>query len=216
MKPKLTRSTVLNTLGVVLLIALVAPFVMYAAPQTIGATESYVVMSGSMEPAIQTGDVIFVYDRDPSTIEEGDVITYNLDGQRTEVTTHRVVDIVENEEGQRVFVTKGDANEEPDPYRVPPDAVIGVMPTDGIPARVPFLGHALLFAQSKFGIALLVFVPAGLLVVTELWDLYKEATSGSEDSTEETDAEPTDDQQDQVDDSVPSDSSATAGAGDDD
>ncbi|WP_152042422.1 signal peptidase I [Salinigranum salinum] len=216
MTPKFTRSTVLNTLGVVLLIALVAPFAMYAAPQTIGATESYVVMSGSMEPAIQTGDVIFVYDRDPSTIEEGDVITYNLDGQRTEVTTHRVVDIVENEEGQRVFVTKGDANEDPDPYRVPSDAVIGVMPTDGIPARVPFLGHALLFAQSKLGIALLVFVPAGLLVITELWDLYKHATSGGDDGTEETDAEPTDDQQEQIDDSVPSDSSATAGAGDDD
>jgi signal peptidase len=215
MNAKLTRSTVLNAAGIVLLIALVAPFVMYAAPQTIGATESYVVMSGSMEPSIMTGDVIFVYERDPSTIEEGDVITYNLDGQQREVTTHRVIDIVENDEGQRVFVTKGDANEDPDPYRVPPDAVIGVMPTDGIPARVPFLGHALLFAQSKLGITLLVFIPAGLLVVTELWSLYKEATSGGEEaaSTDETTAD--DQHVDDGDEAARSESPAAPGAGDD-
>lgn len=213
MNAKLTRSTVLNAAGIVLLIALVAPFVMYAAPQTIGATESYVVMSGSMEPSIMTGDVIFVYDRDPSTIEEGDVITYNLDGQQREVTTHRVIDIVENEEGQRMFVTKGDANEEPDPYRVPPNAVVGVMPTDGVPARVPFLGHALLFAQSRLGIVLLVFIPAGLLVVTELWSLYKEATSGDGGSTDET---KTDDQHvDDGDEAARAESPTTPGPGDD-
>ncbi|WP_380677679.1 signal peptidase I [Salinigranum sp. GCM10025319] len=215
MNTKLIRSTVLNAAGIVVLIALVAPFVMYAAPQTIGATESYVVMSGSMEPSIMTGDVIFVYERDPSTIEEGDVITYNLDGQQREVTTHRVIDIVENEEGQRMFVTKGDANEEPDPYRVPANAVIGVMPTDGIPARAPFLGHALLFAQSRLGIALLVFIPAGLLVVTELWSLYKEATSGEADAGGTGETEIDDQDADDGDEAARSESAATPGAGDD-
>lgn len=189
MTPKLTRNSVLNTVGVVVLLVLLAPFVMYAVPQTIGAAESYVVMSGSMSPTVQTGDVIFVYEREPSTIETGDVITYSLNDRQREVTTHRVVDIVRNDQGQRLFVTKGDANEDPDPYRVSPGDVIGVMPTwNGIPARVPFLGHALLFAQSKEGIALLVFVPAGLLVVTEIWSLYKDATSGT-DADEEPEAD---------------------------
>lgn len=189
----LTRKTVLNVTGVVLLIVLVAPFVAYAVPTTIGAAESYVVMSGSMEPTIQTGDVVFVYERRPSAIDEGDIITYNLEGESTEVTTHRVVDVERTEAGERAFITKGDANEDPDPYQVPPDKVIGVVPTEPVPARVPFLGQALLFAQSKVGIVLLVFVPAGLLIVGEVWSLYKEATSGGDEGDTESDAAATPD-----------------------
>jgi signal peptidase I, archaeal type len=100
------------------------------------------------------------------------------------VTTHRVVEVTERN-GQRVFITKGDANEDPDRAPVPPDAVIGVVPqVFGAYLAVPFVGRALLFAQSDQGIIALVFVPAGLLIVSEVWDLYRHATSGaSEDET---------------------------------
>lgn len=184
MIPNVSQKQLLNGLGIVVLILLVAPFVAYAVPQAIGATQSYVVMSGSMSPTINTGDVIFVYDRDPNTIQEGDIITYDLSGEETEVTTHRVVDIVEGDDGERLFVTKGDANEEPDQYQVPADSVIGVMPRGGtLPAIVPYLGRALLFAQSKLGIALLVFLPVGLLIVSEGWELYREVTGAGENET---------------------------------
>jgi signal peptidase len=146
-----------------------------------------------MEPAIQTGGVIFVYERPPDQIEEGDVITFNLEGPGTEVTTHRVVDVVERD-GTRMFVTKGDANEDPDPAPVPPDAVIGVVPTPfGVLATIPVMGRLLLFARSDLGIALLVFVPAGLLVVSEVWSLYRAASGGGDGSEAEdgpTDADP--------------------------
>lgn len=184
MMPNLSKQQLLNGIGVVALLLVLAPFVTYAVPQTIGATQSYVVMSGSMSPTIDTGDVIFVYERDPSTIQVGDVVTYDRGGEDTEVTTHRVVDVVTSDDGERLFVTKGDANEEPDRYRVPGDAVIGVMPTQGLPpAHVPYLGHALLFAQSKLGIALLVFLPVGLLILNEGWNLYREITGTAGDET---------------------------------
>ncbi|MEF8819731.1 MAG: signal peptidase I [Haloferacaceae archaeon] len=191
MSPSFDRETVVNVAIVVVLLVLVSPVVAYAVPQTIGASESYVVLSGSMEPALQTGGVIYVYERSPEKIEEGDIITFNVEGARTDVTTHRVVDTVQRD-GTRMFVTKGDANEDRDPVPVPPDAVIGVVPEQfGILAHVPFVGHLLLFAQSQQGIILLVFVPAGLLVVTELWSLYKEATSGGEeDESDSEDADP--------------------------
>ncbi len=180
MSPSFDRETAVNVAIVVVLLVLISPVVAYAVPQTIGASESYVVLSGSMEPALQTGGVIYVYERSPENIEEGDIITFNVEGARTDVTTHRVVDTVQRD-GTRMFVTKGDANEDRDPVPVPPDAVIGVVPERfGILAHVPFVGHLLLFAQSQQGIILLVFVPAGLLVVTELWSLYREATSGGE------------------------------------
>lgn len=196
MKPSLDRETAVNVTIAVLLVILVAPVVAYAAPQTIGATESYVVLSGSMEPAIQTGGVIYVYERPPENIEEGDIITFNIGGSETEVTTHRVVEVVERD-GTRMFVTKGDANEDPDPVPVPPDAIVGVVPERfGVLAHVPFVGHLLLFAQSQQGIILLVFVPAGLLVVTELWSLYKAATSGGEGDAEGDASESEDDPED--------------------
>lgn len=183
-----SRWQVLNVLGVLLLVLMLLPFIAYAVPGTVGAEESYIVNSGSMEPAIQTGDVIFVYDTNPRTLEEGQIIAYNVDGDRHDVTTHRVHEVVE-QEGQLAYTTKGDANEEPDQYQVRPGDVIGYVPQKyGTTARIPMFGHVLLFAQTKTGIITLVFVPAGLLVLTELWSLYRAATSTSGESTDESES----------------------------
>lgn len=178
----LSRRQVANLVGVLILLALVAPFVVYAVPQLIGASESYVVRSGSMEPTIQTGGVIFVYETDPATIEEGDIIAYNLQGPETQVTTHRVAEVTRDNGLQ--FRTKGDANEDLDQYTVPPDAVIGTVPIVArsvtipfvgyfaeYPLQIPYLGQVLLFAGTRWGIFFLVMVPAGLLIVTETYTL---------------------------------------------
>ena len=64
----------------------------------------YIVMSGSMEPAILTGSVCFVNTNVPyEEIKEGDVVSFRL-GQG--MVTHRVVCVTE--EG---LETKGDAND---------------------------------------------------------------------------------------------------------
>ncbi|MCW8171877.1 signal peptidase I [Natrialba swarupiae] len=72
------------------LIAIVVPFVIYAVPGVIGAEYSFVVLTGSMAPAIDPGDVVIVGETEPTTIESGDVITFVRDGADTPVT-HRVV-----------------------------------------------------------------------------------------------------------------------------
>lgn len=69
---------------------------------------SYVVLSGSMEPTIPAGSLVFI--ADTGHYEPGDVITYTNDGT---VVTHRVVS--ETADGLR---TKGDANGDTDPYTV--------------------------------------------------------------------------------------------------
>jgi signal peptidase len=185
------RRHVVNAVGVLLLVFVVVPFLAFAVPQAIGAEQSYVVMSGSMSPAIGTGDVIFVYDTEPEAIEEGDIITFDQDDREQSVTTHRVVDVT-TEDGSRAFVTQGDANEEPDPVPVPAENVIGVVPQPyGHALSIPYMGRLLLFMQTQQGILLLVFVPAGLLVVTEILSLYREAKSGG--SSETTSGETPDD-----------------------
>lgn len=154
-------------LGVVVFLAVLAVFVTAAVPQTVGADASYVVLSDSMSPSIDAGAVVYVAEVSPQDIETGDVVTYlDSEGGETRRVTHRVVEVVERD-GQRRFRTQGDANEEPDPGLVRPSDVTGVVQFD-----IPLVGYGINLARSPLGIVALVVVPAGLLVLTELWDLY--------------------------------------------
>ena len=80
------------------------------------------VGSGSMRPAMDVGDVLIVSEVQPDSIEPGDVIQFRTPGEFTMI--HRVVEIIEIE-GTRFFITKGDANDKPDPDPVIPGNVVG-------------------------------------------------------------------------------------------
>ncbi|WP_415382390.1 signal peptidase I [Halosimplex sp. TS25] len=163
-------------LGTVIGVAVVFLFVSAAVPQLVGADESYVVLSDSMSPAIGAGSVVYVDDVPTGQIGKDDVITFrNVDGEGR--VTHRVVEVVERD-GQPQFRTKGDANEEPDADLVSASRVIG-----RVAFSVPLIGYVVSFAGTDLGIALLVIVPASLLAVTELWDLFV-ASGGDEPNTE--------------------------------
>ncbi|WP_327051089.1 signal peptidase I [Halomicrococcus gelatinilyticus] len=161
--------------GLALLCAGVVVSVAVAAPQVVGANHSYVVMSGSMSPTIEAGDVVFVRDAAPASIEEGDVITFRSGTDSNSVlTTHRVV-AVDHSGGQPAFQTKGDANEDPDPRPIPADDVVG-----RVWFHLPYVGHLVLFAQSRLGVITLVVVPSVLLVVTEAYELARAAFGDSD------------------------------------
>lgn len=165
------RTTLLNVAGVLVLVAVVVPFVVAAVPQLVGADESFVVLSSSMSPTYRAGDVVFVNDARPSAIESGDVITFEppVGHQHDEAlrVTHRVVDVIQRD-GRTYFRTKGDANEEPDQTLVPAENVIGV-----VWFAIPWIGYIISFGGSSTGIVLLVFVPVALLILTELWNLVR-------------------------------------------
>jgi signal peptidase len=152
-----------NVLGVVVLIALVAPFVVYGVPQVVGADQSFVVLSGSMEPAMSPGDVVVVRDAAVGSIAAGDVITYRTDSATP--TTHRVIEVVEADDGT-AYLTKGDANEDPDSGLVTHDRVIGT-----VFLTIPLLGHAIAFVNTPVGFAAVVVIPLVLFVGAELRSL---------------------------------------------
>ena len=56
-----------------------------------------VVLSGSMEPAMQRGDVLFLHKNTP--IVNGDIIVYELEGENIPIV-HRVVTTQVNDKGQ--------------------------------------------------------------------------------------------------------------------
>ncbi|MFC5134973.1 MULTISPECIES: signal peptidase I [Haloferacaceae] len=173
MNSPITLRQIANLLGIALLIAVVAPFVVYAMPAVVGAEYSFVVLTASMTPAIAPGDVVIVDDRDPATIAEGDVITFVRGDSETPVT-HRVIG-VETAGGGVAFETKGDANEGPDSGLVPAANVLGA-----VAFTIPYIGYVVQFTDSSTGFVLLVVVPFALLALSEVWDLYRSRTRDGE------------------------------------
>lgn len=166
--------------GLVLLVAVVVPFVVFAVPQVVGAEHSFVVVSSSMAPAFHAGSAVVVNDVEPTSVDEGDVITFEAPGENfggqgdVDRVTHRVVDVVEQEDGL-YFQTKGDANEEVDQQLVPAENLIG-----RVFFAIPLIGWVLDFGGSQTGLFALVVVPSALLVVSEVWDLYRAATTSEQ------------------------------------
>lgn len=122
------------------------------------------VLSGSMSPAITVGSAVVTQPVDVRTIDVGDVITYRSP-RNGEVTTHRVVEI--KSEIPRTFITKGDANEDVDPYTVPATNVEGKIVFD-----VPLLGYVADFIKTPMGFILVLGVPGGLIILLELRKMW--------------------------------------------
>jgi len=161
-----TARRALTVLGVVVLVALLVPFLVFAVPQTVGADHGFVILSGSMEPAVSPGDVVIV---DASaSVAAGDVITFD-DGNAIP-TTHRVVDVVDGQ-----YVTQGDANENADAQPVPPDAVLG-----RVTLTIPLIGHVILWVNTPTGYVSLVVLPLVLLLATELYSWARDRDADPE------------------------------------
>ena len=130
--------------------------------------QALVVRSGSMEPTIPTGSVVFYRPLPADEVKVGDVIAFSKPGDESERVTHRVHRIGNGSTG-RYFVTKGDANGAPDTWRVP---AVG----DGWRAvwHVPVAGYVLYALQSTTARLLLLLIPALLLGAITLYELWRD------------------------------------------
>lgn len=155
------------------LLVVVGAFVAQAYPGLVGADQSLVVQSGSMEPAIGTGAVVFVEEATVDSIEEGDVVTYTDDGGN--FITHRVVTKYDAGGDSVRFETKGDANEDADPEAVYPRDVVGV-----VTFSIPLIGYVVTFGNTPLGYGALVVVPVMLLIFDQLWELYRAGITDQE------------------------------------
>jgi len=125
-----------------------------------------IVRSGSMAPAVRTGDLIFTKRVRPASAGPGEIVTFHDPSRARELITHRVVR--RTSRGSRVFfVTLGDANTGVERWSVAANGTIGVLRL-----RIPSLGYAV----SVFTIPAirLVFVSLaalllGGIVVRRIW-----------------------------------------------
>jgi signal peptidase I len=155
----------------VLVLALATAIVLGLAAITIGPRifpyQALVVRSGSMAPTIPTGSIVFYRPIAATRVKKGDVIVFNEPGQTNTKVTHRVY-AVENGPSGKFFVTKGDANGAPDPWHVP-----AVGKGWKAVAHVPYVGYILFDIQSTYGRLLLLLVPAALLGLITLWEIWE-------------------------------------------
>ncbi len=158
--------TALKIIAIVIVafIVLIAGIIMFKAnmyPDKVPDIFGYkpmIVLSGSMETSINKGDLVFVKMTDTDKLKVDDVIAFRNEDDK--VTTHRIVEIV-RQDGDKLFRTKGDANNTEDANLVKEKDVEGVYV-----GRIPGLGNVLIFIQQPISLAVIVLT---ILVIGLVW-----------------------------------------------
>lgn len=142
-----------------------------------GKIRLFTVQSGSMSPVISPGDLILI--REESNYRVGDIITFTDPFLAKKTTTHRIVEI-NHLNNKQLYITKGDANSVNDPHLIESSLVLG-----RVFKKVDRLGFVLDFVSGWKGRALLLFIPALVIISQELkmiiFEIKKEKQEESHD-----------------------------------
>lgn len=128
----------------------------------------YVIISPSMVPNINVYDAVVTMRVPTEKIEMYDVITFlskDIDTHGTPIT-HRVVGIVETEDGKIGYRTKGDNNNAEDNALIMEDEVIGK-----VLFRIPMIGYVRTFITSRIGWLLIVVLPCVGIIIYDIGKL---------------------------------------------
>ena len=174
----------LTVLGVVLCIILIPILVInctliiksYTSEEVpdVGGYLPLIVLTDSMYPVIESGDLIICHTEEPENIQVGDMIAFfDPAGNGTSIVTHRVTEVTEFK-GELAWRTKGDNNNTEDMLLVTGDKLVALY--EG--TRIPGFGNVALFMQTTPGLILCVVVPMLLLIGYDMIrrKLYEKAT----------------------------------------
>jgi signal peptidase I len=119
------------------------------------------VPTGSMRPGMPPGSLVLTHRVPLSSLKVGDVITYTNPLTMHTTLTHRIIKEYKLDGKVPSFITKGDANPSPDP------PVIGGLVQGIRAAHVPYAGYLFMWAKTWVGIAVLIYLPALLIMFEE-------------------------------------------------
>jgi signal peptidase I len=143
--PRVAAWTVLGTLalaGVALGVSAIAGW------------KTLTILSGSMSPAIEVGDIVVTRPVRPVALAPGDVVTFRDPDGSPRLITHRVVDVRMIDTGAAVE-TRGDANPTSELWTVPTDGRVGL----GV-YRLRWIGHLAQGVSSPTGRVVFIALPA--------------------------------------------------------
>ena len=167
---------VASTVGLILVLTIA---VLMLLPSLLGY-HRYVIVSGSMEPAIPTGSVVYDKTVPVAELEVGDVITFLPPPEYgvTRPVTHRIIEITAAPAEQRdqaaagrMFRTKGDANEDPDRWIM----MLDQPGQDRVEHHVPYVGYVYSWLNERWVQLLVIGLPALLIMIAIVRALWREA-----------------------------------------
>lgn len=187
---KLKENKILNmiynigyTLLAVLVIAIFIVVVLQRVSNntfSIGGFKIFNILTGSMLPKYEVGDILVSKDIEPNEIQIGDDIVY-LGKSGTfagKTVTHQVIDI-EEENGAYKFHTKGIANQEEDPL-VSQEQVIGK-----IVYKIQSLSFISKLINNLYSFYFIIFIPVAILIFLEIKRLVIDVRETKEEKGED-------------------------------
>lgn len=124
------------------------------------------VQSESMAPTFDESDLIIIKKRDPSTLQEGDIVTFHtiIDNQYA-LNTHRIVSI-NQVDGLNSYTTKGDKNELADQHVIADGDIVGKYV-----GKIPYMGKVISFLSTTWGFLVVIVLPMLLFFIYQVYHL---------------------------------------------
>ncbi|HEY8364223.1 MAG TPA: signal peptidase I, partial [Haloplasmataceae bacterium] len=127
----------------------------------------FIVLSDSMKPKFQGGDIVITKSIDPKKLKKGDIITFYSSDPNSYIVTHQIVEVTTVND-QLAFVTKGLNVEKNDDYPAYASNVLGKFSFS-----IPKAGYLFQFIKKPVGYILLIFIPFLILVGLNGYQLVK-------------------------------------------
>ncbi|KXU47029.1 MAG: signal peptidase I [Coprobacillus cateniformis] len=162
---------VCNILSGIVFIILLALAILMFVPNFIGY-KGFAVISGSMEPKIPVGSIVYAKEAAFSDLEVGDVISYKINNDT--MVTHRIYSI---DEKKQTVVTKGDANEKVDTAEVKSNQIVGK-----VAMSIPLIGYITIYAKTPIGIIAICAIAAILILLNFLPDIFEKENKKEEET----------------------------------
>ena len=148
-----------------LLAGVIALILAAVAGMALGAWRFLVIDTGSMRPALNPGDVAIVMPEPIGDLRRGQIVAFHPPGERSLTVTHRVFSLSRTGAGV-VIRTKGDANNDVDPWRA---RIVGNTVWHEV-LKLPKLGYLAVWSQHRaVRLALLVVIVFLLVCVSMGW-----------------------------------------------
>lgn len=150
-----------------LALGFIGSFVLFALAPVVIGWRPYTVLTGSMRPNIQPGDVVMDRPMKITDADVGDVITFSDPGRDGKLVTHRIRSITRGPI-QTDVETRGDANNNSERWSIRTTDSVG-----RVVYVIPKVGYiANTIRRHPAGILLLVVVPViliGIGVIRRIW-----------------------------------------------
>jgi signal peptidase I len=160
---------VVRGLGNLLLLVVVLAFSGLAVGPHVLGYRTMTMLTGSMAPGINPGDVTVAVQEPTTALAVGQVISYQIPVDDHRVVSHRVVKVTRSATGAAVVQTKGDHNTSADPWT----AVITDPQVWTVRAVVPHLGDVIRTLRGPWLHIAFLYVGPALLTVLLLGEIWR-------------------------------------------